>query len=195
MAVELSIPDTLDLAASSKRSGGDLTLARRAHEVFLSLRRCATSQRPRAAPQTRRQCKGSAQALSRPRRLAQRDRLRVAAAAACLLAAPATAQQAAQPHQPTWQSLPHMQLERQFAGPLQDTIIQRWRDPVDGAVCYIYLPISAQHSLPTDTGYVQYGANTIGSISCFATAAAPLSRKPPASSPRTGAPGPTPSGQ
>jgi hypothetical protein len=42
-----------------------------------------------------------------------------------------------------------MQLERQFAGPLQDTIIQRWRDPVDGTICYIYLPITAQHSPPT----------------------------------------------
>jgi len=32
--------------------------------------------------------------------------------------------------------LPRMQLERQFAGPLQDTVIQRWRDPVDGTICY-----------------------------------------------------------
>ena len=60
-----------------------------------------------------------------------------------------------------------MQLERQFAGPLQDTIIQRWRDPVDGMICYIYLPITAAHTPPTPTGYVQYGANTIGGISCL----------------------------
>lgn len=64
-----------------------------------------------------------------------------------------------------------MQLERQFAGPLQDTVVQRWRDPVDGTVCYIYLPISAAHTPPTPSGYVQYGANTIGSISCNAGAA------------------------
>jgi hypothetical protein len=71
---------------------------------------------------------------------------------------------------PQWQNMPHMQLERQFAGPLQDTIIQRWRDPRDGTICYIYLPVTAAHSAPTATGFVQYGANTIGSISCFAAA-------------------------
>jgi hypothetical protein len=65
-----------------------------------------------------------------------------------------------------WNQLPRMLLERQFAGPLQDTIVQRWRDPVDGTICYIYLPITAPHSPPTQSGYVQYGANTIGSISC-----------------------------
>jgi hypothetical protein len=67
----------------------------------------------------------------------------------------------------TWDKMPHMQLERQFAGPLQDTVVQRWRDPVDGTICYIYLPISAAHSPPTTSGFVQYGANTIGSISCL----------------------------
>lgn len=72
----------------------------------------------------------------------------------------------AQPAVP-WSKLPRMQLERQFAGPLQDTIIQRWRDPADGSVCYIYLPITAQHSSPTDSGYVQYGPNIIGTISCL----------------------------
>jgi hypothetical protein len=69
-----------------------------------------------------------------------------------------------------------MQLERQFAGPLQDTIIQRWRDPVDGTVCYIYLPIAAAHTPPTPTGYVQYGANTIGTVSCVAATALPAPR-------------------
>ena len=79
-----------------------------------------------------------------------------------------------------FEKLPRMQLERQFAGPLQDTIIQRWRDPADGTVCYIYLPIAAQHSPPTESGFVQYGPNTIGSISCFA--AAPRSGTAPAPS-------------
>lgn len=71
-----------------------------------------------------------------------------------------------------------MQLERQFAGPLQDTIIQRWRDTVDGAICYIYLPITVQHSAPTQTGFVQYGGNFIGSISCIAPPV--QTRAPPA---------------
>jgi|SRR5215470_6966438 len=70
--------------------------------------------------------------------------------------------------QATWEQMPRMQLERQFAGPLKDTIVQRWRDPTDGTICYLYLPISAQHSPPQTGGYVQYGANTIGSISCMA---------------------------
>jgi hypothetical protein len=63
--------------------------------------------------------------------------------------------------------MPRMGLERQFAGPLQDTIIQRWRDPGDGTICYVYLPITAQHSPPVEGGYVQYGPNTIGTISCL----------------------------
>jgi hypothetical protein len=85
-----------------------------------------------------------------------------AAVAAALLAS-----SAAQAQGNEWSKLPRMQLERQFAGPLQDTIIQRWRDPVDGAVCYIYLPITAAHTPPTPTGYVQYGPNTIGTLSCL----------------------------
>jgi hypothetical protein len=47
------------------------------------------------------------------------------------------------------------------------------RDPIDGTICYIYLPITAQHSPPAQSGYVQYGANTIGSISCVAPPPAP----------------------
>ena len=78
----------------------------------------------------------------------------------------AAAQQAQQPTE--WAKMPRMQLERQFAGPLQDTIVQRWRDPADGSICYIYLPITAQHSPAVANGYVQYGPNTIGSISCVA---------------------------
>src|ERR1043165_1068396 len=88
--------------------------------------------------------------------------------------------------QSTWDTLPRMQLERQFAGPLRDTVVQRWRDPVDGTLCYIYLPISAQHSPPTPSGFVNYGSNSIGSISCApgaparnsAPMAAPKSKQP-----------------
>ena len=86
---------------------------------------------------------------------------------------PAPTQQAPQQAN-AWSRLPRMQLERQFAGPLQDTVVQRWRDIADGTTCYIYLPISAAHSAPTSSGFVQYGANTIGTISCFAPPAPPL---------------------
>jgi hypothetical protein len=92
-------------------------------------------------------------------------------AAATLLSFVSISASAQQPME--WAKLPRMQLERQFAGPLQDTISQRWRDPVDGTVCYIYLPITAAHSQPNPTGYVQYGANTIGSVSCVVAAVAP----------------------
>ena len=60
-----------------------------------------------------------------------------------------------------------MVIERQFAGPLRDTVIQRVRDPADGTICYIYLPMSAPHSPPQSAGFVQYGGNTIGSINCL----------------------------
>src|SRR5262249_18601894 len=65
--------------------------------------------------------------------------LRWAPGIVCLIPLSASAQQT------EWEKLPRMQLERQFAGPLQDTVIQRWRDPVDGTVCYVYLPITAPH--------------------------------------------------
>ena len=90
-------------------------------------------------------------------------------AASWFLPLPAFAQQqqVQPPQQQTeWSKLPRMQLERQFGGPLRDTLIQRWRDPVDGTICYLYLPILGAHSAPTASGYVEYGANTIGSISC-----------------------------
>jgi hypothetical protein len=100
--------------------------------------------------------------------------------AAWLLPLPGAAQQ----QQPAeWAKLPPMQLERQFAAPLQDTVIQRWRDPVDATICYIYLPITAIHSAPTMSGYVQYGPNTIGSMSCVAASAAAV---PPSTSAFTG---------
>jgi hypothetical protein len=99
--------------------------------------------------------------------------------AACLYPLSAGAQQ--QQQQPAeWAKLPRMQLERQFAGPLQDTVIQRWRDPVDGVICYLYLPITAPHSPPTASGYVQYGSNTIGSLSCIAAPSARASSAPSA---------------
>ena len=100
-------------------------------------------------------------------------RAALAALIAVAWSAAAFAQQ--QPAQPApqqfqqsaeWAKLPKMILERQFAGPLQDTVIQRLRDPVDGTICYLYLPISAPHSPPTATGFVQYGPNIIGSINC-----------------------------
>lgn len=57
-------------------------------------------------------------------------------------------------------------LEGQYRGPLRDTTIQRWRDPVDGTICYIYLPIAVPHSAGPP-GLVQYGQADIGSISCI----------------------------
>lgn len=73
-----------------------------------------------------------------------------------------------------------MRLERQFAGPLQDTVIQRLRDPVDDTICYVYLPISAVHSPVAPNGFVNYGANVIGSITCMP------GRGPAASAPPSG---------
>jgi hypothetical protein len=114
--------------------------------------------------------------------------MRRAVAALIVAAWPATSLAQQQPAQPApapaqqfqqsaeWGKLPKMILERQFAGPLQDTVIQRLRDPVDGTICYLYLPISAPHSPTTATGFVQYGPNTIGSINCVP--AAPAARKP-----------------
>jgi hypothetical protein len=116
-------------------------------------------------------------------------RMRWFIAAAWLLPLSAAAQQ----QEPmSWAKLPRMQLERQFAGPLQDTVIQRWRDPVDGTICYIYLPITAVHSPPTASGYVQYGPNTIGSMSCVAAAAARGAEGAPKTTSRPGAAPPSP---
>src|SRR5262245_33975113 len=109
--------------------------------------------------------------------------LRWVISALCLLAVPAAAQQQ---QVSDWAKMPRMELERQFAGPLRDTIIQRWRDPIDGTVCYIYLPISAQHSQPGAGGFVQYGANSIGSISCAVSAASPSARGPSPAQTQTG---------
>ncbi len=62
---------------------------------------------------------------------------------------------------------PHMELQAQYAGPFADTLIQRWRDPIDGRICYIYLPANVKHApLEKPGGFFDYGANSIGSISC-----------------------------
>lgn len=68
--------------------------------------------------------------------------------------------------QQQWAELPEMLLEKMYRGPLRDTVIQRWRDPIDGSVCFLYIPISAPLQSPSPQGYVQYGPNQIGSISC-----------------------------
>ena len=46
----------------------------------------------------------------------------------------ASTQDQSQPQPPQF---PKMELQGQFAGPLKGTRIQRWRDPVDGTICYI----------------------------------------------------------
>jgi hypothetical protein len=59
-----------------------------------------------------------------------------------------------------------MRLEARYPGPLQDTTIERWIDPVDGTICYIYMPIAVPHSQGPG-GMVQYGSFNLGTISCF----------------------------
>ena len=78
---------------------------------------------------------------------------------------------------PTHPQLSRMQVVAQYGGPLQDTLIQRLRDPIDGTTCYLYLPIAVHHTPPgAETGYVEYGANTVGSISCFAAPQRPAGK-------------------
>ena len=97
-----------------------------------------------------------------------------------------TQQPAATP-QVIWEKMPRMQLQQEYAGPLKDTTVQRYRDPETNLICYIYLPFTAAHSAPTATSYVQYGPNVIGSISCAsppAAAATTAAAKPaPAAAP------------
>jgi hypothetical protein len=70
---------------------------------------------------------------------------------------------------PQHAALPRMQVQAVYSGPLQDTVIQRLRDPVDGTICYVYSAIAVHHTPPSnETGYVEYNANSIGSISCYA---------------------------
>ena len=59
-----------------------------------------------------------------------------------------------------------MKLDGQYPGPLKDTTIQRWHDPVDGTVCYIYLAVFVPHSAGPP-GFVQYGQADTGAISCL----------------------------
>ncbi len=93
------------------------------------------------------------------------------AIAALLLAVPLRASGQGQPQQqatPNWDSFPTMLLERVYRGPLRDTVVQRWRDPIDGTVCFLYIPMSAPLLPPQSANqpYVHYGPNTIGSLSC-----------------------------
>lgn len=83
---------------------------------------------------------------------------------------PAVIERAAAPQPaPKKPVFPHMELQAQYAGPFADTLIQRWRDPIDGRVCYIYLPANVKHApLDKPGGFFDYGANSIGSISCGA---------------------------
>ncbi len=76
--------------------------------------------------------------------------------------------QAQQPAAQGWESFPTMILEQIYRGPLRDTVIQRWRDPVNSTICYLYLPISTPlvASQP-GSNFVQYGPNNIGGISCI----------------------------
>jgi hypothetical protein len=79
---------------------------------------------------------------------------------------PEPAAEPAQQAGPEWGNFPTMLLEKVYRGPLRDTIIQRWRDPIDGTVCFLYIPISTPLLPPPAQGYVQYGPNQIGSVSC-----------------------------
>ena len=60
----------------------------------------------------------------------------------------------------------HWEMQAQFEGPLKDTVVQRWRDPATGVLCYIYLPVIVQHSAPLQNGMVHYGSSDTGTISC-----------------------------
>ena len=75
--------------------------------------------------------------------------------------------QAQQPAAQSWESFPTMILEQVYRAPLRDTVIQRWRDPVNSVICYLYVPISTPFA-PAQPGntFVQYGPNNIGGISC-----------------------------
>ena len=100
---------------------------------------------------------GAAQLKPAPARPAQRPQAQQPEAQ------PPPAQQA----MPEWDKFPTMLLEKIYRGPLRDTIIQRWRDPIDGSVCFLNIPISAPLPPPPAEGYVQDGPNQICSISCI----------------------------
>ena len=94
-------------------------------------------------------------------------RLMVLAGSLAVPALPFSHAKAQQAPAQNWEGFPMMILEQVFRGPLRDTVIQRWRDPVNSSICYMYLPISAPlvASQP-GSNFVQYGPNIIGSISC-----------------------------
>ena len=88
----------------------------------------------------------------------------LAVPSACLLmaATPASAQTPAP-------AIPTMKLEARFQGPFPDTMIQRWRDPQTGVLCYLFLPIRVEQ-IPIPSGGIAYGPNTLGSLSCVSGA-------------------------
>jgi len=93
--------------------------------------------------------------------------LRVLAGSLALSALPFTHAKAQQTPAQNWEGLPMMNLEQVFRGPLPDTVIQRWRDPVNSSNCYMYLPVFAPLAAPQPgSNFFQYGPNIIGSISC-----------------------------
>jgi hypothetical protein len=59
-----------------------------------------------------------------------------------------------------------MQLDGQFQGPFHDTVIQRWRDPQTGVLCYLFIPLRVENQRTPSGGYA-YGSNTLGSMSCL----------------------------
>jgi hypothetical protein len=68
-------------------------------------------------------------------------------------------------------SYPPMSLEARYAGPIEGTMIQRWRDPHYGVVCYIYIPMVVRHERAGD-GPAEYGSRSIGTIRCVPPAGA-----------------------
>ena len=94
-------------------------------------------------------------------------RLMVLAGSLALSALPFSHAKAQQAPAQTWEGLPMMILEQVSRGPLPDTVIQRWRDPVNSSSCYMYVPVSAPLAAPQPgSNFFQYGPNIIGSISC-----------------------------
>lgn len=75
-----------------------------------------------------------------------------------------------------------MGLQAQYAGPLEGTVIQRWQDPVDGTICYIYLPMVVHHEA-APSGYMDYGSNSVGALSCLRPPI-PQVANPPAAAPQ-----------
>jgi len=61
---------------------------------------------------------------------------------------------------------PPMALETRYAGPVEGTMVQRWRDPRYGVVCFIYLPMVVRHEHGA-AGPAQYGDRSIGTIHCL----------------------------